>query len=58
MLAYRYALGMAHVDTVVLGVKNRQELADALAAEAAPPLTREEMLELAAAVGRDGSVDI
>jgi aryl-alcohol dehydrogenase-like predicted oxidoreductase len=37
-VAHRYALGMNGVDTVVLGVKNRAELADCLAAEAAGPL--------------------
>ena len=38
LVAYRYALGMAGVDTVVLGVKNRAELDQALAAERAGPL--------------------
>ncbi|MDA1001868.1 MAG: aldo/keto reductase [Chloroflexi bacterium] len=33
-LAHRYALSMAGVDTVVLGVKNRAELQDCVAAEA------------------------
>jgi aryl-alcohol dehydrogenase-like predicted oxidoreductase len=37
-VAHRYALGMANIDTVVLGVKNRAELAQCLAAEAAGPL--------------------
>lgn len=37
-LAHRYALGMAGVDTVVLGVKNRAELAECLQAEAEGPL--------------------
>jgi aryl-alcohol dehydrogenase-like predicted oxidoreductase len=37
-LAHRYALSMAGVDTVVLGVKNRTELRECLAAEAAGPL--------------------
>ena len=37
-IAHRYALGMAGVDTVVLGVKNRSELAACLAAAAAGPL--------------------
>ncbi|MEG9860971.1 MAG: aldo/keto reductase [Parvularculales bacterium] len=37
-LATRYALSMDGVDTVVLGVKNRQELEDALAVEAQGPL--------------------
>ena len=34
MIAHRYALGMAGVDTVVLGVKNRAELRQCLEAEA------------------------
>ena len=37
-LAHRYALSMTGVDTVVLGVKNRAELAECVAAEAAGPL--------------------
>jgi len=37
-LAHQYALSMPGVDTVVLGVKNREELAECLAAEAAGPL--------------------
>ncbi len=35
VMAHRYALSMAGVDTVILGVKNRAELAACLAAEAA-----------------------
>lgn len=38
IIAHRYALGMEGVETLVLGVKNRDELADILAAEAAGPL--------------------
>ena len=38
VLSHRYALSMEGVDTVVLGVKNRDELAGCLAAEAAGPL--------------------
>jgi aryl-alcohol dehydrogenase-like predicted oxidoreductase len=57
VLAYRYALTMRDVHTVVLGVKNRAELADALAAEEAGPLNAEEMLQTAAAVGRPGARD-
>ena len=38
VLAHRYALAMSGVDTVILGVKNRQELAQLIAAEAAGPL--------------------
>jgi aryl-alcohol dehydrogenase-like predicted oxidoreductase len=37
-LAHRYALGIDGVDTVILGVKNRRELAECLAAEAAGTL--------------------
>jgi len=37
-LAHRYALDIPGVDTVVLGVKNRAELAQCLAAEAQGPL--------------------
>jgi aryl-alcohol dehydrogenase-like predicted oxidoreductase len=40
-LAHRYALSMDGVDAVILGVKNRQELAECLAAEAAGPLRAE-----------------
>lgn len=45
IIAHRYALGMAGVETVVLGVKNRDELADALSAERDGPL---EPVQLAA----------
>jgi len=38
MIAHRYALGMPNIDTVVLGVKNRAELTQCLAAEMAGPL--------------------
>ena len=38
VIAHRYALGMPNIDTVVLGVKNRAELAQCLAGEAAGPL--------------------
>lgn len=38
VLAHRYALSMEGVATVVLGVKNREELAECLTAEAAGPL--------------------
>ena len=38
MIAHRYALDMVGVDTVVLGVKNRAELAQCLEAEAQRPL--------------------
>ena len=41
VVAHRYALGMDGVDTLVLGVKNRAELRQCLAAEAAGPLEAE-----------------
>ncbi|MEV4494143.1 aldo/keto reductase [Micromonospora arborensis] len=41
-LAHRYALSVPGVATVVLGVKNRTELAECLAAEARGPLTEVE----------------
>ncbi len=40
-VAHRYAMGMAGVDTVILGVKNRTELAQCLGAEARGPLPPE-----------------
>jgi aryl-alcohol dehydrogenase-like predicted oxidoreductase len=42
IIAHRYALGMEGVDTLVLGVKNREELRQCLDAEAAGPLSPEE----------------
>ena len=42
-LGHRYALSMAGVDTVVLGVKNRAELAECVAAAAAGPLPADVM---------------
>jgi len=49
-LAHRYALSMPHVGTVVLGVKNRAELDECLAAEAAGPLPAAVMHEIDACV--------
>jgi aryl-alcohol dehydrogenase-like predicted oxidoreductase len=43
LLAHRYALSMPDVATVVLGVKNRTEVRECLAAEAARPLSGDEM---------------
>jgi aryl-alcohol dehydrogenase-like predicted oxidoreductase len=43
IIAHRYALGMAGVETLVLGVKNRGELSDALGAERAGPLDAEQV---------------
>ncbi len=42
-LAHRYALTVPGVATVVLGVKNRAELAECLAAEAKGPLSEAEL---------------
>ena len=42
-LAHRYALSMPDVATVVLGVKNRDELVECLAAESAGPLSDDEL---------------
>jgi aryl-alcohol dehydrogenase-like predicted oxidoreductase len=50
-LAHRYALSMAGVDTVVLGVKNRAELRECLAAEAKGPVEAEVMGRIDEAVG-------
>lgn len=49
ILAHRYALSL-DVDTVVLGVKNRQELAACVAAEAAGRLPEELMTQIDASV--------
>ncbi|MBM3139239.1 MAG: aldo/keto reductase [Candidatus Rokubacteria bacterium] len=51
-LAHRYALSMADVDTVVLGVKNREELRECLRAEADGPLASDVIARIDAAVGR------
>lgn len=47
-LAHRYALSMTGVSTVVLGVKNRRELAEVVTAEAAGPLSTDEMQAIGA----------
>ena len=49
-LAHRYALSMSGVSTVVLGVKNRAELSECLAAEAMGPLEPELMARIDAPV--------
>lgn len=48
LVAHRYALGMAGVDTLVLGVKNRQELRMALEAERRGPLDPEQLARIEA----------
>ena len=45
-MAHRYALSLPNIDTVVLGVKNRAELAQCVAAEAAGPLEPAQMAEI------------
>lgn len=50
-LAHRYALSL-DIDTLVLGVKNRQELAECVAAAEAGPLPPELMARIDQAVGR------
>lgn len=50
-LAHRYALSMPGVDTVVLGVKNRVELRECLAAVAAGPLPADLMATIEGRVG-------
>lgn len=53
-LAHAYALSMEGVSTVVLGVKNREELRECVAAEAAAPLDAGLMARIDAAAGRAG----
>jgi aryl-alcohol dehydrogenase-like predicted oxidoreductase len=45
-VAHRYALSMPNIDTVVLGVKNRAELAMCVKAEADGPFSAAEMAEI------------
>ena len=49
-LAHRYALSMPGISTVVLGVKNREELAETVAAEARGALEPELMRRIEAVV--------
>ena len=51
-LAHRYALSMDGISTVVLGVKNREELKECVAAESKGRLTPEVMARIDAVVGR------
>lgn len=46
VIAHRYALGMEGVATLVLGVKNRDELSQALGAETAGPLETEQVMQI------------
>jgi aryl-alcohol dehydrogenase-like predicted oxidoreductase len=45
-VAHRYALSLPDIDTVVLGVKNRTELATCVAAEAAGPMEPDRMAQI------------
>lgn len=49
-LAHRYALSMPGVDTVVLGVKNREELRECVQAESEPRFTQTQLSEIDARV--------
>jgi aryl-alcohol dehydrogenase-like predicted oxidoreductase len=51
-VAHRYALSLPDVDTVILGVKNRGELAQCLDAERAGALTPAQLREIDSAVRR------
>ena len=53
-LAHQYALSMDGVSTVVLGVKNRQELRECIDAEAAAPMDPALIHRIDTAVGRTG----
>jgi len=53
ILAHRYALTL-DIDTLVLGVKNRQELVDCIAAAAAGPLPAELVMQIDRSVNHDG----
>jgi len=46
LVAHRYALSLPNIDTVVLGVKNRAELAQCVRAEAMGPLDAAQMTEI------------
>jgi aryl-alcohol dehydrogenase-like predicted oxidoreductase len=51
-LAQRHALSIQGVTTVVLGVKNRPELAECLEAEARGPLTEQESEQVESCASR------
>ena len=55
-VAHRYALSLPNIDTLVLGVKNRAELDECLAAEAAGPLDAARMAAIDALGLRGDSV--
>ena len=49
MIAHRYALSL-DIDTLVLGVKNRRELAECVAAAEAGPLPRDLIVRIDASM--------
>ncbi len=51
-LAHRYSLSMEGVSSIVLGVKNRTELRECIAAETSGPLDPDLVVRIDAAVGR------
>ena len=55
-LAHRYALSLPDVATLVVGAKNRRELTECLAAEAAAPLSMAELAEIEASSSQRGLV--
>jgi aryl-alcohol dehydrogenase-like predicted oxidoreductase len=56
LLAHRYALSLPGVSTLVIGAKTRGELAETLAAEAAPPLSSDDLAAIEAAASAEGLV--
>jgi aryl-alcohol dehydrogenase-like predicted oxidoreductase len=52
VLAHRYALSAEKVSSVILGVKNRDELLDCLDAESAGPLTQQQITEIDKALSK------
>jgi aryl-alcohol dehydrogenase-like predicted oxidoreductase len=56
ILAHRYALSLDGVDTVVLGVKNRRELRECIAAAEAGPLSPALMARIDATVDRSAEI--
>ena len=55
VIAHRYALSL-DIDTLVLGVKNRHELADCVAAADAGPLAAELIARIDASVQREVNI--
>jgi aryl-alcohol dehydrogenase-like predicted oxidoreductase len=58
LLAHRYALSLPGVSTLVIGAKTRHELTEALAAEAAPRLSSDELAAIEAAASDQGLVHV